>query len=80
MWFQVNDKYERLGEYVVQIFGYGDTKLTEEQISIYEYMPGGTLQQHLHGEFFFHIVQSKSKWICCCFPSEHMLQLNFIVS
>ncbi len=32
----------------------------EEQISIYEYMPGGTLQQHLHGELF-HIVQSKSK-------------------
>jgi hypothetical protein len=61
MWFQCYHEYENFGEYIVQMIGYGDTKLTEEQISIYEYMPGGTLQQHLHGEFFFHIVQSKSK-------------------
>jgi hypothetical protein len=30
------------------------------EISIYEYMPGGTLQ-HVHGELLLHIVQSKSK-------------------
>jgi hypothetical protein len=59
MWFQANDKSERLGEYVVQMIGYCDTEYN--QISIYEYMPGGTLQQHLHGELLFHIVQSKSK-------------------
>jgi len=63
MWFQAYDKYENLCEYVVQMIGYGDTtyELQHKQISIHEYMPGGTLQQHLHGEFLFHIVQSKSK-------------------
>jgi hypothetical protein len=74
MWFQAYDKYENLCEYVVQMIGYYDTtddlgmihychttyELRHEQISIYEYMPGGTLQQHLHGELF-HIVQSKSR-------------------
>jgi hypothetical protein len=47
------------------MIGYCDSdtayELGHEQISIYEYMPGGTLQQHLHGELLFHIVQSKSK-------------------
>jgi hypothetical protein len=33
----------------------------DQQISIYEYMHGGTLQQHLHGELLLRIVQSKSK-------------------
>jgi hypothetical protein len=32
----------------------------DQQISIYEYMPGGTLQ-HLLGELLLHIVQYKSK-------------------
>jgi hypothetical protein len=61
MWFQDYYKYENLCEYVVQMIGYVDKKITDEQISIYEYMPGGTLQQHLHGELLLHIVQSKSK-------------------
>jgi hypothetical protein len=61
MWFQADDKYHRLGHYVVQMLGCGDTKLTDEQISIYEYMPGGTLQQHLHCELLLPMVQSKSK-------------------
>jgi hypothetical protein len=61
MWFQDYHKYEKLCEYVVQMIGYGDTNIKKEQISIYEYMHGGTLQQHLHGELLFHIVQSKSK-------------------
>jgi hypothetical protein len=59
MWFQYCHEYENLGEYVVQMIGYCDTEY--DQISIYEYMPGGTLQHHLHGELLFHIVQSKSK-------------------
>jgi len=61
MWFQNYHKYEKLCEYVVQMIGYCVTKNEwgEEQISIYEHMPGGTLQQHLHGELF-QIVQSKS--------------------
>jgi hypothetical protein len=50
MWFQDYYKYENLCEYVVQMIGYVDKKITDEQISIYEYMPGGTLQQHLHDE------------------------------
>jgi hypothetical protein len=41
------------------MIGYCDER--HPQISIYEYMPGGTLQQHLHGELLLHIVQSKSK-------------------
>jgi hypothetical protein len=62
MWFQKYHQYKKLCEYVVQMIGYCGTENEwgEEQISIYEYMPGGTLQQHLHGELF-HIVQSKSK-------------------
>jgi hypothetical protein len=32
----------------------------DRQISIYEYMHGGTLQ-HVRGELLLHIVQSKSK-------------------
>jgi hypothetical protein len=36
------------------MIGYCDRE--DEQISIYEYMPGGTLQ-HIYGEF--HIVQCK---------------------
>jgi hypothetical protein len=32
----------------------------DQQFSIYEYMPGGTLQQ-IYGELLLHIVQSKSK-------------------
>jgi hypothetical protein len=61
MWFQDYHEYEKLCEYVVQMIGYGDTRQKDEQISIYEYMPGGTLQQHLHGELLLPIVQSKSK-------------------
>jgi len=65
MWFQNCHKYEKFGEYVVQMIGYCECdipyELGHEQISIYEYMPGGTLQQRLHGELLFHIVQSKSK-------------------
>jgi hypothetical protein len=48
MWFQNYHKDEKLCEYVVQMIRYCNTKDTE--ISIYEYMPGGTLQEHLHGE------------------------------
>ncbi len=59
MWFQAYHKYENLGEYFVQMIGYCHTEYN--QISIYEYMRGGTLQQHLHGELLFDIVQSKSK-------------------
>jgi hypothetical protein len=65
MWFQNYLKYEKFGEYIVQMIGYCDSpvpyELGHEEISIYEYMPGGTLQQRLHGELLFHIVQSKSK-------------------
>jgi hypothetical protein len=59
MWFQCYHQYENLGEYFVQMIGYCKTEY--DQISIYEYMPGGTLQQHLHGEFLLPIVESKSK-------------------
>jgi hypothetical protein len=59
MWFQATYKYERLGEYLVQMIGYCHTQ--HDDISIYEYMPGGTLQQHLHGELLLPIVQSKTK-------------------
>jgi hypothetical protein len=55
MWFQDWSKDEKLREYFVQMIGYCDTE--DEQISIYEYMPSGTLQR-LHGELF-HIVQCK---------------------
>jgi predicted NUDIX family phosphoesterase len=55
MWFQICSKDEKFREYFVQIIGYCNAK--DEQISIYEYMPGGTLQR-LHGELF-HIVQCK---------------------
>jgi len=66
MWFQNYRKYEKLCEYVIEMIGYCDNNILQyelgyEQISIYEYMPGGTLQQRLHGELLFHIVQSKSK-------------------
>jgi hypothetical protein len=61
MWFQNYNKDEKLREYVVQMIGYCGPRYEwgHKQVSIYEYMPGGTLQ-HLHGELF-HIVQSKSK-------------------
>jgi hypothetical protein len=44
---------------MVKVIGYCEEG--DRQISIYEYMPRGTLQQHLHGELLLHIVQSKSK-------------------
>jgi hypothetical protein len=44
---------------MVKVIGY--CKEGDQQISIYEYMPHATLQQHLHGELLLHIVQSKSK-------------------
>jgi hypothetical protein len=56
MWFQSCSKDEKFCEYFVQMIGYCDEEC--EQISIYEYMPGGTLQQRLHGELFC-IVQCK---------------------
>jgi hypothetical protein len=63
MWFQGYEEYKNLGEYVVQIIGYCVTGYLGRvgDMSIYEYMRGGTLQQHLHGELLFDIVQSKSK-------------------
>jgi len=56
MWFQNYRAYEKFCEHFIPMIGYCDTEY--EQISIYEYMPGGTLQ-HLHGELF-HIVQCKA--------------------
>jgi hypothetical protein len=44
---------------MVKVIGYCEEG--GKKISIYEYMPGGTLQRHLHGELLLHIVQSKSK-------------------
>jgi hypothetical protein len=57
MWFQFCGEYERCCEHIVKVIGYCEG---DQQISIYEYMPGGTLQ-HLRGELLLHIVQSKSK-------------------
>jgi hypothetical protein len=51
--------HEKCCEHVVKVIGYCEEG--DRQISIYEYMPGGTLQQHLHGELLLPIVQSKSK-------------------
>ncbi|KAH8955134.1 hypothetical protein BDL97_08G119200 [Sphagnum fallax] len=38
--------HEKCSEYMVKVIGYCEEGY--RQISIYEYMPGGTLQQHLH--------------------------------
>jgi hypothetical protein len=48
LWFQVCDLWREHHKYLVQLIGYCEEG--GEQISIYEYMPGGSLQQHLHGE------------------------------
>ncbi len=42
-------------EHIVQMIGYYESE--EQQISIYEYMPGGTLEQRLHrGELLFFLA------------------------
>jgi hypothetical protein len=41
---------ERCCEHIVKVFGYCEEG--DKQISIYEYMPGGTLQQHLYDKGF----------------------------
>ncbi|KAH8955119.1 hypothetical protein BDL97_08G118200 [Sphagnum fallax] len=51
-------EYERCCEHIVKVIGYCEEG--DQQISIYEYMPGGTLR-HPHGELLLHIVQYKSK-------------------
>jgi len=48
MWFQLCGKVEKMCEHIVQMIGYYESE--GQQISIYEYMPGGTLEQCLHGE------------------------------
>ncbi|CAK9881814.1 unnamed protein product [Sphagnum jensenii] len=53
----VRAEYKGCCEHLVKVIGYCEG---DPQISIYEYMPGGTLQQYLHGELLLHIVQSKS--------------------
>jgi hypothetical protein len=45
-------------EHIVEVIGY--CKEGDQQISIYEYMPGGILQG-FYGQLLLHIVQSKSK-------------------
>jgi serine/threonine protein kinase len=35
-------------KYFVKVIGYCDEE--DQQISIYEYMPGGTLHEHLHSK------------------------------
>jgi hypothetical protein len=58
MWFQLAGKVEKMCEHIVQMIGYYESE--DQQISIYEYMPGGTLEQRLHGELLFHIMQCKN--------------------
>ncbi|KAH9555459.1 hypothetical protein CY35_08G114900 [Sphagnum magellanicum] len=43
---KVCGKYEKCCEHIVKVIGYCEEG--DHQISIYEYMPRGTLQQHLH--------------------------------
>jgi len=49
---------EKLCEHIVQMIGYYESET--HQISIYEYMHGGVLQNRLFGELFLHIVHCKS--------------------
>jgi hypothetical protein len=58
MWFQLGRKVEKMCEHIVQMIGYYESE--GQQISIYEYMLGGTLEQCLHGELLFHIMQCKN--------------------
>ncbi len=58
MWFQLAGKVEKMCEHIVQMIGYYESE--GQQISIYEYMPSGTLEQRLHGELLFHIMQCKN--------------------
>jgi hypothetical protein len=49
---------KELCQRIVQMIGYYESKT--HQISIYQYMPGGTLQHRLFGGLFLHIVHYKS--------------------
>jgi hypothetical protein len=49
---------KELCQCIIQMIGYYESKT--HQISIYQYMPGGTLQHRLFGELFLHILHYKS--------------------
>jgi RIO-like serine/threonine protein kinase len=61
-------------EYVVQMIGYCDAEY--EQISIYEYMPGGTLQ-HLHGEDLLDSKIPALDWKTRLKIALHIMQGNY---
>jgi hypothetical protein len=58
MWVQLCCNSKELYQRIVQMIGYYESK--NRQISIYQYMPGGTLQHRIFGELFLHIVHYKS--------------------
>jgi hypothetical protein len=69
MWFQVCYLWREHYKYLVQLIGYCEEG--GEQISIYEYMPGGSLQEHLHGELL-HCALQKEVISCQPYSREHM--------
>jgi hypothetical protein len=74
MWFQICSEDEKFREYFVQIIGYCNAK--DEQISIYEYMPGGTLQR-LHDEGLLYFKIQALDWKARLKIALHIMQGNY---
>ncbi|CAK9277913.1 unnamed protein product [Sphagnum jensenii] len=57
---RVCDHWREHHKYLVQLIGYCDER--GEQISIYEYMPGGSLQEHLHEKGMLNLETHALDW------------------
>jgi serine/threonine protein kinase len=72
---KVCGKYEKCCEHMVKVIGYCEEG--DHQISIYEYMPGGTLQQHLHGKGVFDSKTHALDWKTRLQIALHIAQGNY---
>ncbi|CAM6033569.1 unnamed protein product [Sphagnum compactum] len=65
-------KYEKCSEHIVKVIGYCEEG--DQQISIYEYMPHGTLRQHLHDKGFLDSKTHALDWKTRLQIALHMAQ------